>query len=142
MKERRLVPRVKCACPAEVRSGPGGRDVTLSYAVELSIGGCFVRTNRSMPVGSPVELTLSLESGGHVDVQGVVLYDGPASVTSSEPGAHGFAVGFVVIDRNSAARLRDYLVARGAGPKKKPEPTRERKASTARPPKRRRTTGH
>ena len=128
MKERRLVPRVPCRCPVEVRSGAECCDVTLSYAVELSMGGCFVRSNRHQTAGTPLEMVLSLEDGSRVEVQGVVLYDGKSAMSSAEPGQPGFAVGFVVIDRGSAARLRDYLIARGAGPTRRQDsqPPRQR----------------
>ncbi|MCC6997639.1 MAG: PilZ domain-containing protein [Deltaproteobacteria bacterium] len=131
MKERRLVPRVPCRCPVEVRSGVDCCDVTLSYAVELSMGGCFVRSNRHQTAGTPLEVVLSLEDGSRVEVQGVVLYDGKAAASSAEPGQPGFAVGFVVIERGSAARLRDYLIARGAGPPRRQDsqPPRQRSKS-------------
>ncbi len=142
MKERRLVPRVACRCPVEVRSGPECCDVTLSYAVELSMGGCFVRSNRHQTAGTPLEMVLSLEDGSRVEVQGVVLYDGSAARSSAEPGQPGFAVGFVVIERGSAARLRDYLIARGAGPQRRQDsqPPRSKTGTQGRARRARKTT--
>jgi hypothetical protein len=108
-EERRRYRRIKCQCATEVHPRGSEDEVLLSYSIELSAGGCFVRSNRSLPIGLPLTLEMVLDDARRMTVQGVILYSGPATRGSAEPGSMGFAVGFTLLEPAAKRALHEFL---------------------------------
>src|SRR3954466_2571962 len=62
---------------------------------DLNVGGCFVNSPREPEIGSTLTLTINLPQEGSITVSAEALYQ----------HQHGFAVRFVDLDTDSAARV-------------------------------------
>jgi uncharacterized protein (TIGR02266 family) len=74
----------------------------------LSEGGIFLRTEDPFPAGSKMELTLPLELGRRISLDGVVIYNrGPLGGSSKFPP--GMGIQFNEIREKEAGMLRDHI---------------------------------
>jgi len=68
-------------------------DPVLIY--DLNLGGCFINSSRETPIGTILELTISLPQEGSITVSAETLH----------LHQHGFAVRFLDLDPDAAARI-------------------------------------
>ena len=78
------------------------------YAETLSEGGIFVRKKDSFPLGSEVEVTLSLKDGESIHLKGTVIYlkELFGNIFKLPPG---MAIEFKEVTPNKAKLLKDYI---------------------------------
>lgn len=76
-----------------------------SFAITLSEGGIYLRTNKPFPVGSKVELSIPLESGEVVGVSGEVAYS-MGLLRGQFLVPPGIAIRFVDLNEQIIAKLQ------------------------------------
>ena len=98
LKERRKTPRLRCSGSAEIRVGDG--DVRLwGTLTDVSLHGCYVEMNNTLPVESRVALVL--KSCG-------IRIHAPGRVRATYP-ALGMGICFTEIDPGQQVQLRQLL---------------------------------
>ncbi|MCP4204557.1 MAG: hypothetical protein GY769_21825 [bacterium] len=89
----------------QVKVGEAGVD-RLAQTENLSEAGVLIRTKNRIPVGSEVDLELSLpERTGAIRVSGRVVRHAEAG----RGGVHGLGIAFTRLDNEAAERLHEYL---------------------------------
>jgi len=78
------------------------------YSEDISLGGIYLKTKEPFPKGSEVALTLPLEEGTKVHLNGVIVYTINTSHNSMKKPA-GIAIEFSTRDTAGIEKLRDYL---------------------------------
>jgi Tfp pilus assembly protein PilZ len=78
------------------------------YSEDISLGGIYIRTKESFPEGSEVALTLPLEEGTQVHLNGVIVYTVNMSQESAKNPA-GMAIEFSTRNNAGIEKLRSYL---------------------------------
>jgi Tfp pilus assembly protein PilZ len=78
------------------------------YSEDISLGGIYIRTKESFPEGSEVALTLPLEEGTQVHLNGVIVYTVNMSQESAKNPA-GMAIEFSTRNNVGIEKLRSYL---------------------------------
>ena len=78
------------------------------YSEDISLGGIYLRTREMLPEGSEVALTLPLDEGDEVHLNGIIVY------AVSEPDAPtkkhaGIAIEFSTRDNVGIEKLKGYL---------------------------------
>jgi uncharacterized protein (TIGR02266 family) len=91
----------------KVRVSHAGKSQELD-SENLSEGGIFIKTDDPFPVGSEIELTLPLELGRRVHLDGVVKYKRDSSDTASK-FPPGMGIEFGEISGKEAEMLRDHI---------------------------------
>ncbi len=92
--DRRRAPRIPCYVGASLRTVES-RDAILSYAVELSETGALIRTLRTIPAGTRVEIALS-PSQHTTDTRAITVHGEVVRSTTPERrgDAHDLGVRF------------------------------------------------
>jgi len=78
------------------------------YSEDISLGGIYLKTKEPFPKGSEVALTLPLEEGTKVHLNGVIVYTINTSHNSMKKPV-GMAIEFSTRDTAGIEKLRDYL---------------------------------
>jgi Tfp pilus assembly protein PilZ len=78
------------------------------YSEDISLGGIYIKTKESFPEGSEVALTLPLEEGTQVHLNGVIVYTVNMSQESAKNPA-GMAIEFSTRNNVGIEKLRSYL---------------------------------
>ncbi len=80
------------------------------FAENLSAGGVFIATHNLKPVGSKIELSITLPSGAKVQAQGEVRWIRVFNETSDTPP--GMGVKFLEVDGAAVSAINDFLARR------------------------------
>ncbi|MBF5040893.1 TIGR02266 family protein [Aggregicoccus sp. 17bor-14] len=87
---------------------PGGASFASHWAVNLSGSGLFINTSTPLPVGSPLELVLSLpDAPTPFEVEGRV-----ARVSGADNAQHqgaGMGIEFVNVDEDRRSRIERFV---------------------------------
>lgn len=93
-----------------VRYGVDGRLLLHDYSVNLSVGGIFLATDRSLPVDTQLTLEFLLPGGEKsLQAKGQVSWLNPADAAMDPKLPAGFGIRFVGLDRAQERRIRDFL---------------------------------
>lgn len=96
--QRRLFPRKPCAVPVQVRAAGASYPMDC-VTTDMSASGCYVKSLFVLPVGTAVELKITIDDVGIV---------AKGTVKTSDPGV-GYGIGFTEISHESRAQLQHYL---------------------------------
>ncbi len=102
----RAAPRFQCTRPLEASFQSGGR-LQVGLVENLSFGGAFVRTSAPPPLGTELELTCRLPTGGQILCRGVVAF----------VDVRGMGVRFV-LDPRSMTEIREAMTFLAARPRR------------------------
>lgn len=80
------------------------------FAENLSAGGVFIATHKLKPVGSKIELSITLPSGSKVQALGEVRWIRVFNETSDTPP--GMGVKFLEVDEAAVEAITDFLSRR------------------------------
>jgi uncharacterized protein (TIGR02266 family) len=89
--------------------GPGGK-VFKGYVTNLSYGGAFLATQEVVPVGSTVQLWITLPwQVGQVDVEAKVVWRRAEAERSEGNPSAGMGLEFVALEREVTEKLKSYF---------------------------------
>ena len=90
----------------------GDNNIYVGLSQNISEGGIFIATHRTLPIGTPVVLTFTLPRDPHpISVPGIVRWlRGPeATAHEGRSSVHsGMGVQFLGLDERASAALRDF----------------------------------
>jgi len=108
-QERRRRPRIPCAVDLKLHA-PKHHFVLLSQTVDLSSQGAFVRSNRALPIGTPVNVELQRgESRNPLRLEAEVVRTG----TPADGQFHGVGLRFINLTQLDESILAE-LIAQAA----------------------------
>jgi len=102
MEEHRSNNRIKVDTPVEFRA-EGSQTPVRTNLSDLSLSGCYIETMFTLPVGTKVELTVSLPRPVHL--RGVVVTNTPQV---------GNGIKFELVEGEGEHELRAYIAAASA----------------------------
>jgi Tfp pilus assembly protein PilZ len=107
-RNRRKFPRV--ALDARVEFSLTTAEIRCNSRIkDLSENGVFVLSNVTRPLGTGIDLILTVEgTDGAIHARGIIVHEVPAAEATSQRPA-GFGVMFVDVDDTSRKRIRDTL---------------------------------
>ena len=94
-----LYTRIRISCDGKSRE---------LYSEDISLGGIYVKTGEPFPKGSEVAITVPLEGGTQVCLNGVVVYTTNSSQKSAKKPA-GMAIEFSTHNNAEIQKLKSYL---------------------------------
>jgi hypothetical protein len=96
---KRRFPRLRTHFPFELRDERGASSPMKTHAADISGRGCYVETLVPLPLGTPLSLTLWIDSDKIVT---------SAKVRSSDPGV-GMGIEFTGLNDETKVRLQEHL---------------------------------
>ncbi len=96
---KRRFPRLRTHFPFELRDERGGSSPMKTHAADISGRGCYVETLVPLPLGTPLSITLWIDSDKIVTT---------AMVRSSDPGV-GMGIEFSGLNDETKERLQNHL---------------------------------
>src|SRR5437870_9705460 len=102
-------PRIRHDATVRLQTGELGATFE-ARSVNLSVGGVFVESERTLDPGAQVEMKVNLRDGGSpLETRGEVVWVRP----QAEDSAHaGMAVRFLALDEMSARRIARLVASR------------------------------
>lgn len=102
--ERRATPRIRVLIDVEVDPHLDGTYV-FARGTAINPTGMFVRTDAPLPPGTELRLRVADERGVQLELEGVVAWWNPATVTAIDPGMGVRFLGVTAPARRCLARL-------------------------------------